>query len=246
LPQGSQAAGLFADVLALLEGFQGLTADVNTQYEEDMQKVKQIELCAGRLFSTKVQFHGTSAAKPAGDPTKAPPQKRHKTEGTKCPSLEQLSTQLGCVQHETKLVQEEYARKCKDGTPTCVTQVDEGTILKRWARIHQLNTALHTALPAFNSFIKEDVCGNAQSDDPAGYPMGMQFTDALKRYQEIQQLLSACTSAQQGYEDFSGAQVSTPEGFAGNHIYALTNTVQVLEEASARRKEETSTKDPKI
>ena len=68
---------------------------------------------AGRLFSTKVQFHGTSAAKPAGDPTKAPPQKRHKTEGTKCPSLEQLSTQLGCVQHETKLVQEEYARKCK-------------------------------------------------------------------------------------------------------------------------------------
>ena len=36
--------------------------------------------------------------------------------------------------------------------------------------------------------------------------MGMQFTDALKRYQEIQQLLSACTSAQQGYEDFSGAQ----------------------------------------
>ena len=50
----------------------------------------------------------------------------------------------------------------QDGTPTCVTQVDEGTILKRWARIHQLNTALHTALPAFNSFIKEDVCGNAQ------------------------------------------------------------------------------------
>eukprot|EP00668_Euglena_longa_P029568 GGOE01036922.1.p1 GENE.GGOE01036922.1~~GGOE01036922.1.p1 ORF type:complete len:365 (+),score=103.99 GGOE01036922.1:60-1097(+) len=240
VPKGclASADGLFADLLALLEGAETVVDGLDAQYDKDMHLAKAIEEHAGTVFSTHVHTPGVPMAKPRPAAPQAPPApKRPKVECARCPTPEALSAEVTALRREVNELQATVQQKAGQRGVSDTLDVDIPAVRARWMRLKDLHTAALAATKAFSTFVDADVPTSTEREGPLGFPLGIACGDAFARRSEVWQMLTAFRALQESYQQLCAqTPAAVPGDLTGDHIFALTSTLQTLEEAIQRRR----------